>query len=195
MPKDPTGFDLREFTLRERGVLNDLLATLGVNPVRVGGVSLYRIPPERFAQYKTIDPRELEIHFARDRLNALLNAAQLYVASNHELSQLSPLRAQESGLLPVDWVTTRNAKEHLANGLLLMATGPDNIALGTLAPEPVLQDLVHEYKKHADKITLIPPSSIGRDPLQSCDWLVVLEYKDSQLAEAVAEVSKRSSGS
>ena len=78
----------------ECAALRDLLSTLGVQPLEVGGVTLYRIPPERLAPYLHVTALEMQQRYARARFEVLLGAAQNYLAGGGDLATLDSHKQQ-----------------------------------------------------------------------------------------------------
>jgi len=63
----------------EKDAWRPLLSTLGVTPVSVGGVALYKIPPVQLAAYKGQTPLDLERQADSTRFDALVVAANKYL--------------------------------------------------------------------------------------------------------------------
>jgi hypothetical protein len=57
---------------REEDVWRPLLATLGVMPVRAGGITLYRMSPAELAPWKNSTALEMETRASRARFAALV---------------------------------------------------------------------------------------------------------------------------
>ncbi len=73
--------------------------------LEIGGVTLYRIPPETLARYGGMSAVEAETRTHRTLFNALLAAAWKYTAEGKDPRELTPVRAKNLNLLPADWLT------------------------------------------------------------------------------------------
>jgi hypothetical protein len=86
----------------DRALWRSLLAPLTVSPLEIGGVTLYRIPPDTLARYGGVSAVEAETRVDRTLFNALLAAAWKYTAEGKDPGELTPLRAKNLNLLPAD---------------------------------------------------------------------------------------------
>src|SRR5205823_2473559 len=77
-----------------------LFATLKVEPLHVGGVALYNVPSQIQETYFNADLRELERNANGAWFADLLRAADTYVSRGFDVSELTPARAADLGLLP-----------------------------------------------------------------------------------------------
>lgn len=76
-----------------------LLSTLGVAPIRVGGVSLYRLKDNRAhdANRLLLDAR---MRFDNDRMAMLVKVASKYLADGGDLESLSMIKVRDLNLIP-----------------------------------------------------------------------------------------------
>ena len=93
---------LREFTSARsaNGPWEELLSTLGVQPIRVGGITLYKVPAQVITENRGANLAELETTADAAWFSMLLAAGEKYLSSGEKLEQLTPARARELGLLP-----------------------------------------------------------------------------------------------
>ena len=80
------------------------LDSLGVAGRNEQGVWIYKIPADSFAAYAKLPAAQVEARADALRFDAILEAAQKYLAGGHELSKLSPLELKRLDLLPRDWL-------------------------------------------------------------------------------------------
>jgi hypothetical protein len=80
------------------------LDSLGVAGLNEQGVWIYKIPADSFAAYAKLPAAQVEARADALRFDAILEAAQKYLAGGHELSKLSPLELKRLDLLPRDWL-------------------------------------------------------------------------------------------
>jgi len=74
--------------------------------VAVGGVFLYRVPPELFAAYRHASNVVMGQQFALAEYAALLAAANGYQSRGLNVAGLTLLKVEETGLLPAEWAST-----------------------------------------------------------------------------------------
>jgi hypothetical protein len=79
-----------------------LFATLGSEPLRRGGVSLYRVPQLR-QPAEPLTLLEIEKRSNLALAASLISAADYYLSRGLPLTELSPLDAEQRGLLPQYW--------------------------------------------------------------------------------------------
>jgi len=180
---------------RDREVWNVILDGLGVAAQNVGGVTLYQLPPQLRAQWPSEDPVALQARAAAVRFDTLLAAAYGYVASGHRLPDLSPLTAQQSGLLPPNWVggpLLRSAQEPglLLDGLMLGHWRPLRVAIGVQASYAALKPIIDRNRPYADAIYFPYPQKLSATPPQSDDpALMIMVFEFDQLARAAHAAS------
>ncbi len=80
-----------------------VLASLSVPAAEIGGLWIYKIPLEKFADYEKVDPAQAEARAIALRFDTILPAAAKYLASGHDPARLSPLELKRLNLLPADW--------------------------------------------------------------------------------------------
>jgi len=84
---------------------NALLATLGVAPQKLSGVSLYRVSPNLLADYRApeFSGVEMEQRAICDRFAALVTATDEYLHSDHDPARLSDDELASLEILPREW--------------------------------------------------------------------------------------------
>jgi hypothetical protein len=180
---------------RDREVWNVILGGLGVAAQNVGGVTLYQLPPQLRAQWPSEDPVALQARAAAVRFDTLLAAAYGYVASGHRLPDLSPLTAQQAGLLPPNWVggpLLRSAQEPglLLDGLMLGHWRPHRVAIGVQASYAALKPIIDRNRPYAAAIYFPYPQKLSATPPQSDDpALMIMLFEFDQLARAAHAAS------
>jgi hypothetical protein len=162
-----------------------LIASLGVAPVRVGGVALYRVPPEVARSYGARTRVELEQRAKSAQVAALIAAAETALARGVAREEITPRRLQGLQLLPAEWggyradQTNVKAGRHFwtTNGLWL---GPrdDGIGVGVLGTPTEVEPIVQRYRRHA-RVVVVPPSAGG---------LLLLGFDRNGLAAAAREI-------
>jgi hypothetical protein len=161
-----------------------LFGSLGVAPIEVGGVSLYRVPLEKLQAYKTIDPHDLERRIAAAQLDTLLEAAEQFPFSGNRLSDLNPVAAERMRLLPPRWVVF-NALGSFHNDMVLMGKRNGDVIVGVTSSRAVITRLASNYQPYATA-SEIWPFAQGTDLLMATRWILLLEYDRAHLAAAAA---------
>lgn len=183
----------------ERGALRDLLSTLGVQPLEVGGVTLYRIPPERLAPYLQMTALEMQQRYARARFEALLGTAENYLAGGGDLATLDAHKQQLVSAGP-RWFggsgfPTLNPNKMFQVQWALGQWHPGLVAIGVEGSYEALQPLIAQYSPDSTgvyfpfprKLAATPPARRSAD---STPALMVMEFTRAGLASAAARVAR-----
>jgi len=99
---DTLGAALREFTSARsaNSPWEELMSTLDVQPIRVGGITLYEVPAQLITEHRGANILELETTADAAWFSTLLAVGEKYLSNGQKLDKLSPARARELGLLP-----------------------------------------------------------------------------------------------
>jgi hypothetical protein len=174
----------------ERTTINALFATLGVAPLRIGGVTYYRVPPERMEAYKNADPGPLEARITSIQLGTLIHAAEQYVAAGHPLTDLNPVEVQRLGLLPPRWISgvaVHDLRAPIQNGLVLTSIANGDVLVGVIGTHEVLNDLVGSYRSYAKQVELTPLIQAAAWA-ESTRWILLLAFDHGQLASVAVKM-------
>jgi len=128
------------------------LATLASDApvVATGGITLYHVPPATLAPYRGLDWTRMEALTDAQRFDALLIAAQSYLASGADPAGLAPESAVKMGRLPAAWLP-RPARA--TDYRLYMRAEPDGlITVGLLGSREALSPLIDRYSAYARRI-------------------------------------------
>ncbi len=171
-----------------------MAASLGAPPLRVGGVILYRVPPEVHARYGARDAEQMEQRAKLAQFAFLLDAADEFLARGGQLAELAPRRAQGMGLIPAEWGGYRAAGESLRrgyhhwtrNGLWLGARGEDAVGVGVVGTRRQVQPIIDHYTDFAREVIFpdraSPPTPAGREQA-----LLVMVFGRERLARAARQ--------
>jgi len=179
---------------RDREVWRVILGGLDVPAQTVGGVTLYKFPAQVRARWPNENPVALQSHAAAVRFDTLLAAAYGYVAGGRALSDLSPLAAQQAGLLPLNWVggpllRSSQTPGLLLDGLMLAPWQSHRVALGVQGSYAALEPIIDRYRSYAAAVHFPYPSKLSATPPQSDDpALMILAFDIDQLARAARAV-------
>lgn len=180
---------------RDRQVWNVILGGLGVPAQNVGGVTLYQLPAQLRAQWPSENPVVLQARAAAVRFDTLVAAAYGYVAGGHSLPHLSPLAAQQAGLLPPNWIggpLLRSAQKpgRMLDGLMLAPSQSHRVMLGVQGSYAALKPIVDKYRPYAAAIYFPYPHKLSAPPPQSDDpALMTMVFEVDQLARAAHAAS------
>jgi hypothetical protein len=194
-PQVWAGRKLRPWYAVEKTNTTSLLASLGITPQRVGGVSLYRIPLEKLNSYQDVDPCALEMQIDRAQLDALIIAAASYVSSGRALSDLNPVEAQRLGLLP-PWISgpqIANPTAPVQNRMALTRLDNGDILVGIIGSPEAIRGVADSYRSHTKVFQIMPLAPIGAFG-NSEPWMLLLQYDVAQLPQAAAMVRQREVG-
>jgi hypothetical protein len=162
------------------GVAPDAARSLGLVPVKVGGVELYR-QPQKIADPVMDSLSELQQSAAEAWFRELLCAAHRFLAGGRSSEELSPVKAHELGYLPDSrWGETlgrvlAGARHGVFNGLWVGPGQPDTVALGLFASPAAAAPLVSRYRHYASSILYPYPHEYpdGAVPDDSVDFLLM----------------------
>ena len=141
-----------------KGSARELPASLGIRPLRVGGVSLYRLDGEHWARPGIADLTEFQVDTAEEWFSYMLCAGQRYLADGRAIAHLNPRKAYELGLLHYsDWSDDldflRAGLPHNAYNGLWVGPGPSGtIAVGVPASGAAARALAERYRSDAAAI-------------------------------------------
>jgi hypothetical protein len=187
----------------QKRVIASLMQNIDPNPLHEGGVTLYRVPLDKLARYSRIDTATLDEHISEMRLTALIEAASAYISQGEPIGRLTPLRAQECGLLPQRWVdgfnlVGRARYSPVQNGLILGHTDDESVAVGLFSSKESLRRLSQEYGRYAEfprlipgairqgNALLFPPNQRTENWAETVQWMELFEFRESGL-EAAAQ--------
>jgi hypothetical protein len=167
-----------------------LLASLGVEPLEVGGITLYNVPSQIRRSYGNADAGELE-HVANDAWFAqLLRGADRYISLGFDLAELCPDRAVRLGLLP-DAVWPESLEAVLIGrriGGPMLWIGPwsgNTVAVALAGPPASLERLVQRYRADAHTVYFpYPDNSAAGTP-----EILLMVFQREGLARAARRVS------
>ncbi len=133
--------------------IEPILAALGPPASADGGIRLYRVAPGQTAAYRGLDWVQMETLDDGRRFEALLLAAQRFLASGAEPASLSPLRAAQMGLLPMAW-TNRSLRGH--DYRVDMYSEPGGlIAIRLMGTREALQPIIDRYKSCTRRVVFL----------------------------------------
>jgi hypothetical protein len=130
--------------------IDPIVATLGSPVWTGGGVTLYRVAPATLAPYRSLAWTQMEALADAQRFDALLIAAQGYLASGADPVELSPLTAAKLKLLPAAWLTTQSRGRDYR--LYMRAESAGLISVGLMGTREGLRPLVDRCRVYARQI-------------------------------------------
>ena len=169
-------------------VLNEVLPSLGLAPVYIGGVTLYYIPRDALVRYRNATALQMESLEDEQRFTVSLLAAHKYLAAGGSLANLSVASTAQLGLFPMEWTSKEQTESDFSAWL---RDGPDGtISVGLMGTYPALCPLIERYGRYAQRIYFPYPSSLGEafdalDDVTAPRWLVML-FDRSGLDRAAA---------
>jgi hypothetical protein len=125
-----------------------LAKSLGVPPVEVSGVSLYRIPSGLLDSYRAMSGLEMESRANRARFETALRAVSRYLDAGYAPAELSIKRLVDLALLPANW---KRKDEAMADAFVI-AMGRDQFAIAEYGSYEALRPIVNSYRSYATAI-------------------------------------------
>jgi hypothetical protein len=176
---------------RERIAMHTLLASLDTQALEMGGITLYRLPPQTLAPYHQVTGLEMQQRAARVRFDALLLGAERYLSQGRNPAELSPQALQAFGLAPLDWFggepfPSRGHPIFHADSILRRSKN-NGIEVGIIGSYAALKPIVDRYSAETSAVyfpypTRLTPSSAGA----TSDAAMVMVFDRAGLARAAA---------
>ena len=181
-------------------VWRNLVSGLGIEPQRVGGVSLYRFDSTAASSTDTTlyDWRR---SFDEERLATLIMGVQRYLAHGGKLDDLIGSRLLKFNLIPAEEIVGPPPPPELPDpeenwdrlpyyryGMILLID-QHRIAVGETAWRPVAEEIINRYRKVAAESHYIPPQGY-RGKLDDQVGVLVMSFDRAQMAQAAAIASE-----
>jgi hypothetical protein len=168
----------------------------------IGGVTLYHASPEKLGQYANVTPLQMEQQADSALFDTLLRATDQWLAAGDSLDGLTPLQAQNKGLLPASWITgptetgwaivedpvNDTTGRYRYNAWLgPMADGRPSV--GIFGSYAGLKPIIARYRQNAAHIYFPYPHDLDAAPPANLRGLMVMEFDRAQLDSAVQKTS------
>jgi hypothetical protein len=165
--------------------IDPIVAALGAPVWTGGGVTLYRVAPATLAPYRALDWPQMEALADAQRFDALLIAAQGYLASGADPIGLSPVTAAKLKLLPAAWLTTPSQVSDYR--LYMRAESHGLITVGLMGTRKGLRPLVDRYRVYARQIQV--GSQRRLEPVEGTYYYPLVMSFDRQGLERAAALA------
>jgi hypothetical protein len=166
--------------------IDPIVAALGIPIATGGGVTLYSAAPATLAPYRALDWPRMEALADEQRFDALLIAAQAYLASGAGAPGLSLSSAAKLKLLPASWLIVPSRGSDYR---LYMRTDSDGlITIGLMGTREGLRPLVDRYSVYARRIQFSsgPEKAISRPAEGTYYYPLMMSFDKQGLARAAA---------
>jgi hypothetical protein len=168
------------------GPWSQLFATLETKPVRSGGVSFYEVSKRILSTVGPLTPLEIETRSNLALAASLIAAARYYTSRGTPLAELTPLDAEQRGLLPLYWggyvaseVNSRQGLEFSTRtGLRLGPWEEDTIGVGLIASAQTIGPLIARYEPVAERIYFPYPQPFRGDLTGAKGVLLIVFTRD-----------------
>jgi hypothetical protein len=179
---------------QERGEMAKLVEALGIAPLEIGGVTLYRIPPQILALYRHLTALEMQQRAARARFDALLIGAERYLSQGRNPGELTPQVVQALGLVPLDWFGGEPfpSRDHIRSPIfdpesILSGSKGNTIEVGIEGDYAALKPTIDRYSAQASAIYFPYPSHLApKASLTDGTAMLAMEFDRTGLARAAA---------
>jgi hypothetical protein len=168
---------------RKAELWRPLMVTLGVTPVRAGGMTIYRVPPAELAPWTNVPALEMAARADRARFAALLLATEAWLHTGHSPASFTPGEVLKAQALPPGWVVVprkiqppfaegginlprRSPNPHLFAEMWLSEDERGRVKIGVEGWYPALRAVLNEYR--ADAIDFVP-RDLARAPQGAAD--------------------------
>ncbi len=181
-----------------------LLSNLDVKPQEVGGVLLYRIPPDSLKAYRGMNAIDLEQRANRARFATLVSATDRFISNGADLARLDIPTLEAAGLFPAGW-TFDSTPDGYHDIWAMRVDG--KIGLGVAGSLSGVRTIIEDYGADAEKIyfpyprpwlpngaqasflgNLFEPEIFGSTSGESIQ-LMVMEFDPAHLRQLAARLS------
>ncbi len=169
-------------------------------PLKIGGVTLYRIRPEALARYRSITATEAERKADWELFNGVLAAVSRYEDERGDPAQLSPLELQKLGLLPPEWTVGAtdhdelDARREEYRGVWIGNLGKDLLGIGIGGTYEGLKPIIDRYRREAAQIYFPAPRKFSEDERNHGSGTLIIFFKSSGLRRATEASSSLAAG-
>jgi hypothetical protein len=173
---------------QQKALQRKVLPSLGLAAVNIGGVSLYRIPPDALVRYRNATSLQMERLADEQRFAVSLVAARQYLVQGGNPANLSPISTAQRGLLPMEWISKEQTAPDFSVWLHVEPNG--TIGVGLMGTYPALCPLIERYGRYAQRISFPYPEPLGEafdvlGDVTDLHWLVMM-FDRSGLDSAAA---------
>jgi hypothetical protein len=170
-----------------------MLKDLCLPPTRIGGVIIYPVAADKIAQYRGLQPLDLERHYDRDRFDRLLVAADKYLAAGAPLNLLKPSNAAMAGLIPPSWAVDNDV--YTKDGLILGPWANDRIQVGVVGSYEALRPLIAAFSADAAEVYFPFPRPLSGPPTGNTFMRkLVMVFDRAALRRAASRATSELSG-
>lgn len=147
---------------RDRPFWAPLIGALGPPPENLGGIAIYRLPEIGLARWRGVSAVAMERRSDTERFAQLLAAGRGWIAASRPPSQLTPMRAEQIGLLPLH--TANDPDPRTSNGLFLGPLPNGEIGVGVVGTWAALAPLAQIYRAAGNRVYFPYPRELGTRP-------------------------------
>jgi len=167
-----------------------------------GGVTIYRADSNTIERNANLTSREMGQQASFALFDALVIAADRWLAAGNALDHLNPVEAQQHNLLDSSWLTgpihsgwsirensVADSRGRYNYGAWLGAIPDDKVGVGVYGSFDSLQPILHRYRQDAERIYFPYPHELKpefADKVADQRGLMVLEFTREQIAAASA---------
>jgi hypothetical protein len=191
---------------REVKVWRPLMATLGVTPIRAGGMTLYRVPQAELSPWTKTTAVEMETRAARARFAALLVGAEALLSAGRSRASLTPAEAVKTPEPPPGWVVVpariqppyadgglnlprRSPNPHRYAGMWLAANKGGGIEVGIEGWYPALRQVLDEYREYAVEFTPRDLAAVPQGAASDRRGMLMMTFSTEGLERAAAKAA------
>jgi hypothetical protein len=140
----------------------EILSSIGMNPLAIGGVQFYKVPTSVLASFRSATAHQMAEKYAATSFAALVTAARRYVDGGFPLAKLSPGEAQRLKLLmlPDSKFSLESGSSRWQN--LWLGSKGGLINLGIFGSYQDLNFLIHDYGPDAVDIFFPFPKRLSK---------------------------------
>jgi hypothetical protein len=149
-------------------------------PLKVGGVTLYRLAPEALSAYRTMNAAEAERRADSAIFNGLFSAAAKYQTEHRNTSVLTPRLLEKLRLLPAEWTVCTadndNSGAQLESYRQVWIGYIDKslLGIGIRGSYDALATIIDQYREYASQIYFPYPQAFSASHHSDGGYLIIL---------------------
>jgi hypothetical protein len=177
----------------EQKMTAQLLASLNSDPVKVGDITIYRIPGPVLAPYRQVTALDMQTLAMNARFRALLIGAECYLAQGRDPKDLTPQVLEQAMLVPLNWYGGNPFPDHshIGNPVFhaesILRLRNTHIEVGLEGTYAAVKPLIDNYGSQARAVYFPYPHPVAPRAIPDNDIaMFVMEFDRAGLARAAA---------
>jgi hypothetical protein len=177
----------------EQNATTQLLASLNSDPVKIGDITIYRIPGPVLAPYRQVTALDMQRLAVGARFRALLVGAECYLSQGRDPDDLTPQVLERAGLAPFNWYGGNPFPDHSHTGNPVFHADSflqirnRHIEVGLEGSYAAVKPLIDRYGPQTRAVYFPYPHPVAIRPVpENGVAMLVMEFDRTGLARAAS---------